>query len=77
MEIQPDKRVLLEIVTTKMPYGKYAGWYVSDIPVHYLVWCKQKQAFPKGRLGELMQNVLEIKSNDLGYILQEIKGWRS
>jgi len=77
MELQPDKRVLLEIVTTKMPYGKYAGCYVSDIPVHYLVWCKQKEAFPKGRLGELMQNVLEIKSNNLGYILQEIKSWRT
>lgn len=76
MEIQPDKRVLLEIVCTRMPYGKYKDWLISDIPVHYLVWCKQKDAFPKGRLGELMQNVLEIKTNDLGHILREIKSWK-
>lgn len=74
--MQPDKQVLLDIVNTKMPYGKYQGRYISDIPVHYLVWCKQKDAFPKGRLGELMQNVLEIRSNDLDYILREIKSWR-
>jgi len=76
MEIKPDKKVLLDIVTTQMPYGKYKGRLISDIPVHYLVWCKQKGAFPKGKIGDLMQNVLEIKSNDLGYILQEIKSWR-
>lgn len=76
MEIKPDKRILLEIVSTQMPYGKYKGRLISDIPVHYLVWCKQKDAFPKGKLGELMQNVLEIKSNNLGHILTEIKSWR-
>jgi len=76
MEIKPDKKVLLEIVTTPMPFGKYRGRMISDIPIHYLVWCKQKGAFPKGKIGELMQNVLEIKSNDLGYILTEIKSWR-
>lgn len=76
MEIQPDRKVLLEIVTTKMTFGKYKGRLISDIPVHYLVWCKQKGAFPRGKIGELMQNVLEIKSNDLGYILEEIKSWR-
>jgi uncharacterized protein (DUF3820 family) len=77
MEIRPDKNVLLEIVTTRMPYGKYKGRLISDIPVHYLVWCKQKDAFPNGKIGELMQNVLEIKTNDLGYILEEIKRWKN
>lgn len=76
MEIQPDRKVLLEIVNTKMTFGKYKGWLICDIPVHYLVWCKQKGAFPKGKIGELMQNVLEIKTNNLGYILTEIKSWR-
>ena len=76
MEIKPDKQVLLEIVTTQMTFGKYKGRFICDIPVYYLVWCKQKGAFPKGRIGELMQNVLEIKTNNLGYILTEIKSWR-
>ena len=76
MDIRPDKRILLEIVTTKMPYGKYKDRLISDIPVHNLVWCKQKDAFPKGRLGELMKNVLEIKTNNLEFILTEIKSWK-
>ena len=76
MDLKPDKSVLLEIVSTKMPYGKYKGSLISDIPVHYLVWCQQKDAFPDGRLGELMKNVLEIKTNNLGYILREIKSWK-
>jgi uncharacterized protein (DUF3820 family) len=76
MEIKPDRKVLLEIVNTQMTFGKYKGRLISDIPVHYLVWCKQKGAFPRGKIGELMQNVLEIKTNDLGHILEEIKSWR-
>lgn len=75
MEIQPDKKVLLQIVTTRMPFGKYKGRLLCDIPVYYLVWCKQKDAFPKGKVGELLMNVLEIKTNNLGHILQEIKTW--
>ncbi|MEM9548125.1 MAG: DUF3820 family protein [Bacteroidota bacterium] len=76
MELQPDRRVLLEIVSTEMPFGKYKGRLICDIPVYYLVWCQQKGAFPKGRIGELMQNALEIKTNNLGYILEEIKSWK-
>lgn len=76
MEIKPNKQVLIDIVSTEMPYGKYRGRMISDIPVHYLVWCKQKDAFPKGKIGELMQNVLEIKTNNLGHILREIKSWK-
>ena len=76
MDLQPDRQVLLEIVTSRMPYGKYKGRLISDIPVYYLVWCQQNDAFPKGRIGELMQNVLEIKTNNLGFILEEIKSWK-
>ena len=43
---------------------------------YILIQCKQKDAFPKGKIGELMQNVLEIKTNNLGFILQEIKSWK-
>ena len=75
MEIKPDKKVLLQIVTTQMPFGKYKGRLLCDIPVYYLVWCKQNEAFPNGKIGELLKNVLEIKTNNLGYILEEIKSW--
>ena len=73
MEIGPDPSVLLAIITTKMPYGKYKGFLISDIPESYLLWCQQKAAFPKGKLGDLMRNVLEIKINGLDYLLSELK----
>ena len=76
MELKPDRTVLLDIVNTKMPYGKYKGRSLADIPVYYINWCIQKDALPKGRLGELLMTVLEIKSNDLNFILKEIKSWR-
>ena len=76
MDLKPDKTILLEMVTTKMPFGKYKGRLISDLPVYYLVWCKQKGAIPENRIGELMENVLEIKTNNLGHILAEIKSWR-
>lgn len=73
MDDKPDKKVLLDLVRTKMPFGKYAGRLLCDLPVYYLVWFKQKGGFPEGRLGELMENVLEIKTNSLGYILEDLK----
>ncbi len=73
---QPDRKVLLDIVNTQMPYGKYKDWLLCDIPVHYLEWMQNKDAFPKGKIGDLLRNVLEIKINNLEYILREIKSWR-
>ncbi len=69
----PDPSVLYEIITTKMPYGKYKGHLISDIPESYLLWCNHKDAFPNGKIGDLMRNVLEIKINGLDYILLELK----
>lgn len=77
MEIQPDRQVLLDIVNTRMPFGKFKGRLLCDIPVYYLVWCQQKDAFPKGKIGDLMKNVLEIKTNNLDYILEKIKSWKT
>lgn len=68
----PDKQVLIDIVTVKMPYGKYSGRLLCDLPLHYLVWFSNKE-WPKGKLGFLMQNVYEIKSNGMEPLLREIK----
>lgn len=76
MELKPDRQVLLDCVNTLMPFGKYRGRRICDLPVYYIVWCKNKGAIPKGKIGELMLNVLEIKSNDLSYIFHEIKRWK-
>lgn len=47
-----------------MPYGKYKGRRIIDLPEPYLVWYKQK-GFPKGKLGDQLALVLEIKANGL------------
>ncbi|MBN1112744.1 MAG: DUF3820 family protein [Bacteroidales bacterium] len=71
-----SKNQLVELVNLRMPYGKYKGWYICDIPEHYLVWYKQK-GFPKGNLGELMALMFEIQLNGLEYLLKPIKETRS
>lgn len=73
MELTPDPKILIDIVTQHMPYGKYKGYLIGDVPESYLVWCKQKDAFPKGRLGMLMQTVYEIKLNGLDYLIKDLK----
>lgn len=57
---------------TQMPFGKYKGAYLSELPEYYLVWFKNK-GFPKGKLGEQLQQVYEIKLNGLEEILRKIR----
>jgi len=49
MDIKPDRRVLIELAHYKMPFGKFEGRYLVDLPESYLIWFKQK-GFPKGKL---------------------------
>lgn len=66
----PEK--LIDLIQAKMPFGKYKGFYLQELPEPYLVWFKEK-GFPKGELGYQLQAMLEIKSNGLEYLLNEIK----
>jgi len=68
----PDPHILLELANTKMPYGKYAGRFLIDLPEPYLVWFYQ-QGFPKGKLGEQLQFLYEIKLNGLEYLLNPLR----
>lgn len=70
--IKPDVKVLTDIVTTQMPFGKYKGTLISDLPVHYLEWLKNK-GLPAGKLGMLLSTVYEIKTNGLTRILDLLK----
>lgn len=69
---QPDPALLLELVKMKMPYGKYKGTLLANLPVSYLEWFNRK-GFPPGKIGTLLQLCLEIKSNGLDFILWELK----
>ena len=70
--VTPDSKILIEIVQTKMPYGKYKGNLISDLPVYYLEWLHNK-GFPAGKLGMLLGTVYEIKINGLTSILNMVK----
>jgi uncharacterized protein (DUF3820 family) len=69
---QPDSSILLELANTTMPFGKYAGRVLMDLPEPYLVWFSQ-QGFPKGKLGEQLQLLYEIKLNGLEGLLKPLR----
>ena len=70
---QPDKQILLEILINQMPFGKYKGTLLCDLPVSYLEWFLREGGFPEGKLGMQLSTVYEIKSNGLDEILWTIK----
>ena len=70
--MNPDPEVLIQIVTMKMPFGKYKGTILSNLPVSYLEWF-QRKGFPAGKLGMLLETIFVIKSNGLEYLLAPIK----
>lgn len=68
----PNRSLLLELVTVKMPFGKYKDKLLCNLPVFYLEWFNRK-GFPKGKLGILLATIYEIKSNGLEYLLEPLK----
>ncbi len=62
---------LLELVKTKMPFGKYKDRYLLDLPEPYLVWFHQ-QGFPESKLGYQLRLMHEIKVNGLEQMLKPI-----
>ena len=66
------QEVLIELVRMKLPYGKYKGIVLCEIPEPYLVWLHRK-GFLKGKLGMILNTLYEIKLNCLENILDELK----
>ncbi|MFA6149787.1 MAG: DUF3820 family protein [Chitinophagaceae bacterium] len=67
-----DPNILLELVKMPMPFGKFKGTILCNIPVSYLEWF-QRKGFPAGKLGVLLQTLYEIKLNGLEYLLEPLK----
>lgn len=67
-----DTEDLLSIAHMKMPFGRYAGYRLIDLPEPYVVWFKNN-GMPKGELGRLMEILYEIKVNGLEYLFEPIK----
>ena len=72
MNSETHKNALIELAKAKMHFGKYKGFYLSDIPEYYLIWYKRK-GFPDNKLGKQMREVLELKENGLEHILRKIR----
>jgi len=72
MRLQPDKTFLIKLAHTKMPYGKYEGRYLIDLPEYYIVWYHNK-GFPKGKLGDMLETVYTLKLNGLEELVRNIQ----
>lgn len=68
-----EKEQLVEIANTVMPFGKYQGRRLIDLPEEYLLWFARKDQFPAGKLWELMQITLLIKTEGLTQLVQPLK----
>lgn len=68
----PNPQILKDLVSQKMPFGKYKGCTLSELPVSYLEWF-QRKGFPPGKLGMMLATIYEIKINGLGYLLNPLK----
>ncbi|AAN56324.1 DUF3820 family protein [Shewanella oneidensis MR-1] len=66
-----DQQQLIDAVNQVMPFGKYAGRRLLELPEPYLVWFHQ-QGFPKGKLGEQLALIYEVKLNGLEAMLKPL-----
>jgi uncharacterized protein len=67
-----EQNDLEKLATTKMPFGKYQGSLLIDLPETYVVWFHTK-GFPEGKLGHLLGLLYEIKLNGLEHLVYSLK----
>jgi uncharacterized protein (DUF3820 family) len=69
--MKPEDLVLL--VTRTMPFGKYKGRIIADLPGDYLRWFA-REGVPKGEIGQLLVLMNEIDHNGLSDLLKPLRG---
>ena len=67
-----EREDLLAVARMEMPFGKYRGRPLIDLPEGYLLWFAGK-GWPEGRLGRLLELTLEIKRNGLEYLIRPLR----
>jgi uncharacterized protein len=70
-----NAQMLFEMVTVHMPFGKYKGRILCDLPETYLAWFNRK-GFPPGKIGVQLAALYEIKLNGLEYLLKPLRNSR-
>ena len=71
-ELIADPEKLLELANYRMPFGKYKGSLLIDLPEPYVIWFAGK-GFPEGKLGTLLGIVHTIKVNGLEYLFKPLR----
>jgi uncharacterized protein len=71
-DIPFDKSILSDLVSMKMPFGKFKGRLISNLPEPYLLWFHQN-GYPQGRIGILLNTLYEIRLNGLEFLLKELQ----
>jgi uncharacterized protein len=69
---QMDRQHLELLVTREMPFGKYKGRLIADLPGNYLNWFARK-GFPPGELGQLLALMQELDHNGLSSLLDPLR----
>ena len=70
LEAKPEN--LRKLKTMRMPFGKFQGMNLIDLPEPYVVWFYDK-GLPPGELGELMAELYEIKVNGLESLIKSLE----
>ena len=68
----PDPAVLLKLAKTPMPFGRYKGRLLIDLPKPYVIWFAKK-GFPEGELGRMLKILYEVKINGLEYLFKPLR----
>jgi len=68
----PDPVVLLKLAKTRIPFGRYKGLLLIDLPEPYVIWFAKK-GFPEGELGRMLDVLYEVKSNGLEYLFKPLR----
>ncbi len=71
-EMAAQHKELVELARMRMPFGKYSGRLLIDLPESYLVWFAN-QGFPDGNLGRMLRAVYEIKLNGLESLFDPLR----
>lgn len=63
---------LKQLILTRMPFGKYSGRYLVDLPVAYLGWF-EKKGFPQGPIGQQLMLMYQLKMDGNGDVLRQLQ----